>query len=277
MRPARISRMNILGGWTTGLPLILILGVIGTSGLKGADHLRSEPGFRSLFNGNDLSGWHKNPVKIVHGTGGHWIVEDGAITGEQDPPGSGNGGILLSDETFGDSEVAFDTKPDWGIDSGFFLRSNEKGECYQIMIDYYDGGNVGEIYREGLDGWSNQTLQIFGVFQDQEKKILSGTRAQQAKKDEYGAGGKARIALANWSKVWKVNDWNTIRARVEGEPPTITTYVNNRLISRFVSDKSFEALGSKGRLGLQVHGGKTWPKGAKVRFRNIQVKQLSRP
>jgi len=29
-----------------------------------------EPGFRSLTNGKDLEGWHKNPENIVRGTGG---------------------------------------------------------------------------------------------------------------------------------------------------------------------------------------------------------------
>ena len=76
-------------------------------------------------------------------------MEDGAIVGEQDPPGSGNGGILLTDRTFGDFEVTLEVKPDWGVCSGLFLRSTEKGQCYQVMIDYREKGNIGEIYREG--------------------------------------------------------------------------------------------------------------------------------
>src|SRR5437667_12282487 len=92
----------------------------------GDEQPKLEPGFRSHFNGKDLSGWHKNPEKIGHGTGGHWTVENGAITGEQDPPGSANGGILLTDETFGDFDVIFETNPDWGPCSGFFVRSTDK-------------------------------------------------------------------------------------------------------------------------------------------------------
>src|SRR5688572_4864972 len=59
-------------------------------------------GWTTLFDGESLAGWHKNPEKIGHGTGGDWKVEDGAIAGEQDPPGSGNGGILLTDRKFAD-------------------------------------------------------------------------------------------------------------------------------------------------------------------------------
>ena len=89
-------------------------------------------GFESIFDGKTLNGWHKNPQKIGHGTGGRWTVEEGAIAGEQDPPGSGNGGILLTDEKFGDFELLIDLKPDWGVCSGLFLRSNDKGQCIQM-------------------------------------------------------------------------------------------------------------------------------------------------
>ncbi|MFT4550546.1 MAG: hypothetical protein ACI9MB_004523, partial [Verrucomicrobiales bacterium] len=100
----------------------------------------------SLFDGKTLKGCHKNPNKIGHGTGGIWLAEDGTITGAQDPPGSGNGGILLTDEKFGDFELRLEIKPDWGVCSGLFLRSNDGGQCLQMMVDYHDGGNVGHIY-----------------------------------------------------------------------------------------------------------------------------------
>ena len=87
-------------------------------------------GFIDLFDGKTLKGWHKNPQRIGHGTGGIWKVENGTITGEQDPPGSGNGGILLTDKKFGDFDLRLDIKPDWGVCSGLFLRGNDKGQCF---------------------------------------------------------------------------------------------------------------------------------------------------
>src|SRR5437867_2986720 len=166
-----------------------------------------EPGFRWIFDGKTLKGWHKNPEKIGHGTGGHWFAEDGAIAGEQDPPGSGNGGILLTDEKFRDFEVIFETKPDWGCCSGFFVRSNDKGQCYQVMIDYHDNGNVGEIYREGLDGKTNRTFQIDGVYEDADKKVLKSIKATRVEKNDAGAGGTPNIKLEDWPKIWKLGDW----------------------------------------------------------------------
>jgi hypothetical protein len=247
-----------------------------TAALRSSEDSKLEPGFRWVSDGKTLNGWHKNPAKIGHGTGGRWVVEDGAISGEQDPPGSGNGGIMLTDEKFGDFEVIFETKPDWGVCSGFFLRSNDKGQCYQIMIDYHDAGNIGEIYREGLDGATNRTFQIDGEYADADKKALKSIKASPAPKNPKGAAGDTPlIQLADWPKLWRMNGWNTIRARVEGNPPTITTWLNGTLVTKYTSDKTFDdALGDRGSLAVQVHGGKGWPNGAKVRFRRIQVKEL---
>ena len=105
--------------------------------------------WENLFDGKTLKGWHKNPERIGHGTGGQWTVEEGTISGQQDPPGSGNGGILLSDRKFQDFELKIDMKPDWGVCSGLFLRGNDVGQCFQMMVDYHDAGNVGHIYGEG--------------------------------------------------------------------------------------------------------------------------------
>ncbi|MEC7861615.1 MAG: DUF1080 domain-containing protein, partial [Verrucomicrobiota bacterium] len=128
--------------------------------------LAKEEGFIDLFDGKTLKGWHKNPQRIGHGTGGVWKAEDGCITGEQDPPGSGNGGILLTDAKFGDFDLRLDIKPDWGVCSGLFLRGNDKGQCFQMMVDYHDGGNVGHIYGEGTGGFNTRPFDIDGKIID---------------------------------------------------------------------------------------------------------------
>src|SRR5512133_572680 len=100
---------------------------------------------RPLFDGQSLKGWHKPAKRIGHGTGGNWMVEGGALVGEQDPPGSGNGGILLSDEKFGDFELDYEMLCDWGPDSGVFFRCTEEGHGFQMFVDYHNGGNVGHL------------------------------------------------------------------------------------------------------------------------------------
>ena len=120
-------------------------------------------GWHELFDGKTLTGWHKNPKKIGHGTGGQWTVEtDGVLAGEQDPPGSGNGGILLTDHKFGDFELSLELKPTWGVDSGVFLRCTDGGQCIQMMVDYYDDGNIGHLYGEATGAWNTKTFSLKG-------------------------------------------------------------------------------------------------------------------
>ena len=64
-------------------------------------------GFVKIFDGKSLDGWHVSG-KTGHGTGGKWVVEDGAIVGSQDRPG--NGGIILTDKPYGDFEVALEMR-----------------------------------------------------------------------------------------------------------------------------------------------------------------------
>lgn len=214
-------------------------------------------GFTSLT--RDGRGWHKNRERIGHGTGGQWTFVNGAWIGEQDPPGSGNGGILLTDKAYGDFELIIETKPDWGVCSGIFLRSTEKGQCYQIMVDYHGGGNVGSIYGEGTGGFNNRNYQIKD---DKTIEVLT---------DRKGA-----IPLpfepAGFPKHWRFDDYNEIRARVTGNPPTIDVWLNGTYITHFEDDK--KRLPDTGRVAIQVHGGGGWPKGTRVRFRNIQVREL---
>ncbi len=274
-----ISKSNVLAWVVTAASLVLTLSCGSTpSEQRPGEASPSGPAevtTRSLFNGRDLQGWHTNSEKIGHGTGGRWTVEEGAIVGEQDPPGSGNGGILLTDHTYGDFEVVLEVKPDWGVCSGLFLRSTEKGQCYQVMIDYREQGNIGEIYREGLDGKTNATFRLHGIYQDTQTKTLKGIKASRAERNERGAGGEPRFSLDDWLQIWKLHDWNALRARIEGNPPRITTYLNGHLITEYTSDETFEGtLGDRGFVAVQVHGGKAWPAGAKIRFRNLGVQEL---
>src|ERR1041384_5609117 len=96
--------------------------------------------WRAIFDGATLKGWRptaKSPRSKAsgHTTGGNWRVENGAILGGQDTPG--NGGLLLTEEEFGDVEIVLETNCDFGPDSGIFMRCTEDGKAYQCLIDYH--------------------------------------------------------------------------------------------------------------------------------------------
>src|SRR5215212_4124927 len=90
---------------TRNSPVLLAAALISFSGALNA----GEAGFTPIFDGATLSGWHVSAKTghsgaSKHQTGGRWVVEDGVIIGSQDIPG--NGGIIITDEQFGDFEVA---------------------------------------------------------------------------------------------------------------------------------------------------------------------------
>ncbi|HEO71679.1 MAG TPA: DUF1080 domain-containing protein, partial [Candidatus Hydrogenedentes bacterium] len=237
----------------------------------------------SLFNGHDLDSWHLNSGNTSHGTGGLWQVEDGILTGEQDPPGSGNGGLLLSDEQFADFELHIDMKPDWGPDSGVFLRCNEKGAGFQVYVDYHDGGNVGHLRGEMPDAFAMKPFQIFE--QRDADKLVGFTSKPDPRAEKWPEGVyEYSCAFKEWLKAWRIGAWNTACIRCVGKYPQITVWINDVKICHWngetcalpAYDKERVAgiLGRSGAIALQVHGGNAWPKGGKCRWRNIRIKPL---
>ncbi|MBX2916689.1 MAG: DUF1080 domain-containing protein [Cyclobacteriaceae bacterium] len=100
-------------------------------------------GFKPLFNGKNLKGWHVS--RTTHqGTTPNFYVEDGAIVASQQP--FGQGGILLTDKRFRDFELYIEIKIDSFANGGIFLRSNEGGAAYQIELVL--PGNTGDLLGE---------------------------------------------------------------------------------------------------------------------------------
>jgi hypothetical protein len=236
----------------------------------------------TLFNGRNLDGWHTNPAKIVHGTGGRWTVEEGGVlAGEQDPPGSGNGGVLLTDRKFGDFELELEMKPNWGSDSGLFLRANDKGQCIQMTVDYYNGGNIGHFYGEETGAWLARAFSLEGQVENGRLAGLKTIKVQPLEK----SGLKASCTPDEWLKAWKIGDWNKLLVRVEGgRLPVITTSINGlkvgvfnaatAKIEKYDREEVARLLGERGSIALQVHRGDSYPPGAKCRWRNIRTREL---
>lgn len=192
-------------------------------------------GFTPIFNHQNIAGWHIS-LTNHHGDTSEWRIRDGVLTGTQNR--KDNGGILLTDETYGDFEVYLELKPDFGCDGGLFLRSNEAGAAYQVTLDYLEGGMVGGIYGERLQGVETKPP-------------------------------------TDWEKAWKRDDWNTLRARIEGDVPHIQVWMNGTKINDFQDTKNHAAGGAtEGMIAVQVHAGSRCEPGKFHRFRNIAVKRL---
>ena len=205
-------------------------------------------GFTPIFNGKDTTGWHISEVNH-HGNTKAWSVKDGVLMVTQDKPG--NGGILLTNKKYKNFEISLDVKPDFGCDGGLFLRSNEKGQAYQVMLDYLEGGSVGGIYGEGLPDVNKP-----GV-------------------------GKGDRRGANWKDVWKKDDWNNIRARIEGDVPHIQVWMNGTQIVDWTDSANHLPDGATdGMIAVQAHRSDPsqkntrWIENGYHRYREIAVKEL---
>jgi len=190
--------------------------------------------FRAVFNGTDLNGWHISQVNH-HGKTRGWAVEMQAITGTQDR--AGHGGVLLTDKKYKNFEVSLEINPDYGCDSGLFLRATEKGEAYQVLLDYLDGGTVGGVYGEKLEG--------------------------------------VTAFIPAWQEWFKRGEWNHLRARIEGDVPHIQVWMNGVKITDWTDTANHLPGGAvDGMVAVQVHAGNRWVPGGKHRFRNIAIREL---
>lgn len=219
-------------------------------------------GFVSLFDGQSLNGWHVSARTghsraSGHKSGGKWVVENGAILGSQDIPG--NGGIIITDEQFDDFEVVLEMNNDFGPDSGLFLRSTEDGKAWQAMIDYHKGGNLMGIYGEGLGGKPHVRNFSFG------EKV---TEIRQNPEAPF----QLLVLPESWPHFWRHGQWNELRARIAGNPPHITTWINGVQIMEWQEKEIRHP--EKGGIALQVHGGGDHTREF-VRYRNIRVKRLA--
>ena len=79
----------------------------------------------------------------------------------------------------------------------------------------------------------------------------------------------------NWQKAWKREAWNSVRARIEGNPPRITTWLNDEIMFQGTDTENHAINGAtEGSIAIQVHGGERWRAGGFWRWRVIAVKEL---
>jgi len=223
---------------------------------------KKDDGYVTLFGGKSLDGWtvsaktgHSRTTK--NKSGGKWVIEDGAIVGCQDVPG--NGGIIVTDKKYKNFEVVLEMNNDYGPDSGLFLRSTMDGKAYQAMIDYHNGGNLMGVYGEGLGGIPH--VRNFDFLDDV-------TKIKENKKTPFALP----IKVEDWAKLWKHGQWNELKARIEGNPPHIQTWINGVKFMDF-TEKGKARHPDEGHIALQVHGGGDFTKQF-VRYRNVRVKVL---
>lgn len=205
-------------------------------------------GFKPIFNGKDLTGWHVSKTNH-HGIMGNFYVENGAIVMKQFP--YGQGGIILTDRKYRDFELYLEFKGERGTNGGIFLRSNESGSAYQL-----------EMVGDGDKGTGN----LFG-------ELLKTTISARAE------------AL---DQVWKKGAWNVIRIRFTGEIPTAALWINGQKMWEVKGMRNdLIADVGEGMIAFQLHwsattqpvpGGRccdfSWRPDASHAYRNVAIREL---
>ncbi|CAN5607942.1 hypothetical protein BH23BAC1_BH23BAC1_25820 [soil metagenome] len=103
-------------------------------------------GFKTIFNGKDLKGWHIS--RTTHqGTTPDVGVEEGAIVLRQHP--FGQGGVLLTNKKYKNFDLYLEVKIDSFTNGGIFIRSSESGIAYQIELDEA-AGSTGHLLGERM-------------------------------------------------------------------------------------------------------------------------------
>ncbi len=201
-----------------------------------------EPGFRSMFNGRDLTGWEGKP--------GWWYIEDGAITSESTP-----------------------TKP---CESAHYLmwRGGKPGD-FELRLEYkLIGGNSGIQFRSReLPDWDTSGYQADMEAGDEWTGCLfehkRGGVAMRGQKVVIAADGKKQVTpIGEGSELLsrvKKNDWNSYRIVAKGD--TITLEINGTVMCQAI-DRQTGVASKSGVIALQMHPGPPM----KVQFRNLRIR-----
>lgn len=210
--------------------------------------LQAQPeGFRSLFNGKDLSGWwglgtvnpstwinlpaheleqkHKNSQPDIHK---HWRVENKELIND------GQGLYLTTVDNFSNFELRLEYKTVARADSGIYLRGYPQ---VQIWDTTKEGGKWKFGAKDGSGGlWNNRPKEGWSPLVHADKPF---------------------------------GEWNHLRMLMVGEK--VTVWLNQKLVvdqATLVNYwKKSEPVLEKGPIQLQTHGGE-------IRWRNIFLKEI---
>jgi hypothetical protein len=204
-------------------------------------------GFRALFNGKDLSGWHgNNPHQGLKLTGEkkaadlakqradfpqHWRVENGELVN------AGTGPYATTDEDFSDIELRIEYKTVAKADSGIYLRGTPQVQIWDLN-QVFDPKKPDRKPHLGSGGLFNNTP---------------------------GTPGRDPLVIADKP----FGEWNSFRIIQKGDVTTI--WLNGKLIVDHAKMESYwdrtQSLPAKGPIMLQTHGGE-------IRWRKIVVRSL---
>jgi hypothetical protein len=260
LTPARSSQLNPTDPMKT-LRRAFALSLLGALTLTAR---AAEPGFQSLFNGKDLTGWD--------GLKEFWSVRDGAITGQTTlaHPLKSNTFLIWQDgevrnfelrlsfkltgqneKNFGNSGIQYRSRV---VDAAGFVLAG-----YQADMDLA-GTYVGMLYEEkgrGILMKPGQTIKVGPMVKDEK------TGREKAKVEVVATQLTADALRA----AYKVGEWNEFVVIARGNH--FQHFLNGQLTADVTDDDPAKAA-SAGVLGLQLHAGTPMT----IQFKDLRLQTL---
>ena len=221
-----------------------------TSDTSSAATSSSDTGWISLFDGQDLNGWHTYGKSEP---GAAWNIDSGAIhfDASKRKADTSSGGDLVSNDEFSN----FDFVCDWKISKG---------------------GNSGIIFYVHEDTTKYKETWNTGP----EMQVLDNAGHPDAKIPKHRAGDLYDLISSSSEPVKPAGEWN--HAEIKSVNGKLDLYLNDvNVVSttmwddnwkQMVANSKFKAWGDfgtfkTGKIALQNHGDEVW-------FKNIMLKQL---
>lgn len=226
---------------------LLFAAVFAVSTLHAADPQPPE-GFRAIFNGKDLTGWHGlNPHSVVKLEGEkkeamlkkmreefptNWTVENGELVND------GHGPYATTDEEFGDIDLLIEYKTVPKADSGIYLRGVPQVQIWD-KTQVFDPAKPTRRPHLGSGGLFNNTPDT---------------------------PGRDPLVVADKD----FGEWNSFRIRQIGARTWV--WLNDKLVVDGAMMENYydrtQPFPAKGPIMLQTHGGE-------IRWRNLFVHDIT--
>jgi hypothetical protein len=162
----------------------------------------------------------------------------------------GQGGLFLTDKVYKNFDLYLEVRLPFASNSGIFLRSAEAGSAYQVEL--VQGGATGLLLGENL-------------------RLSQG------------------IPAPDLTNIWKTDEFNSVRVRMEGDAPHVTIWINGTKTGEVQEPRNDQIGGIVGgHIGLQLHWQVTYEPASvsgggmsnamkpchPIEFRNIAIKEL---
>jgi 3-keto-disaccharide hydrolase len=257
--------MGNAGRWRCGSLALLVLAATASTGIQAASAADDEPGFQSLFNGKDLTGWDGLP--------GVWAVEDEAITGRTsaEAPLANNTFLIWKGGTVGDFtlKLKFRFKALPGADAG---KANSGVQYRSKVID--PAKRIVGGYQADMDGAGRYIGMLYeergrGILALPTQKVHltpeAGTAAEPKAKIEVQGATAPEADRAKITAAVARGDWMDLLLVVEGR--LLKHYVNGVQTAEILDDDDANRA-TTGVLALQVHAGEPM----RIQFKDIRLK-----